>query len=180
MKGFDNILSFLSRHHDSLEEHCELLMREIAPEYVVHYKCIITNLMIRKKMFRLQHVCEVELDEVSRACHQNFMCLVMQLRVYGEIRGLKALTSFKHSFQKFVDMMEKDKLIKRLVDIGTELRHIEALLTCCEPDDVSPLKARFEHCVDDIQRAVGQANAVDVVSSLLLSTAYEPAIPPSI
>lgn len=180
MKGLDNVLSFLSRHNEMLEVYCEALMHKIAPEYVAHYKHIITILMIRKKLFEVSSVSKTEMDVVSAACHQNFMCVVMQLRVWGEIRSLKPVAEFKRSFVTFLHMLSKDNLIKRLVNIGEELRHIETLLATCGPEDVLPLKARFDHCVDDIQSVVGKANAMDMVSNFLLSTAYEPDIPASI
>ena len=174
------MLGFLSRYNNQLETYCEVLMREIAPEYLAHCKHIITILMIRKKLFQVNSVSSVELDEVSRVCHQNFMCVVLQLKMWGEIRNLKPVAEFKRSFLTILHMLSKDNLIKRLVEIGSELRHIETLLATCGPEDVIPLKARFDHCVDDIRGAVGQANAVDVVSNFLLSTAYEPDILPSI
>lgn len=164
-------IHFLERHGVRFERTLGLLFEYLAPDLYPYRRLYLDVLLCRKKSVETE--VDRVMDSISRSCHQQFMCAVFQLRVCGELRNPRPVAEFRKSFNEFIHFKKQSDLIKRLMEIGTELRQIETALTCCDPMDADALKLRYDICVDEIQQTLGGR---DAEKPFLYNTAYEPKI----
>jgi hypothetical protein len=171
IEGVESSTNFLRHRMKSFEESVDILFTYIAPDLYPHRRLYLDVLQCRKEA----HECRVDasMDSVTRSCHQFFMCAVFQYRMCGELRNPRPVIEFNKFFRKFIVLKKERDLIKRLMEIGTELRQIEIALTCCDSADADALKLRYDICVDEIQSTLGGS---DPVKPFLYNTAYEPKI----
>lgn len=164
-------IHFLERHGVRFEKTLSMLFEYIAPDLYPYRRMYLDVLLCRKRSVETE--VDRVMDSISRSCHQQFMCAVFQLRVCGELRNHRPVAEFRKSFNEFIQFKKQSDLIKRLMEIGTELRQIETALTCCDSTTADALKLRYDICVDEIQKTLG---GPDPVKPFLYNTAYEPKI----
>jgi len=96
--GDDAFLHFCLDNSKFMAKYVHFVFRKYVRELQEHSHHYARVLMCRHNANR----CDERLNSVSRACHQYFMCMVLQLRTYGEMRDLGTVNKFQEFFREFL------------------------------------------------------------------------------
>ena len=147
------IVDCMDRNLADVDEYVNLVLVTFAPELAQHHKKFQWVLLARRKIVRTS-----DMDMVAQDCYRYFMCIVMQLRMYGELRSLWALERFKASFRNFVELRSLHSVAHRTWVVAKEMRRIAAELDKIETLDESHagLIRSFSSALDDVRELIGQ------------------------
>lgn len=134
-------VDWLERSCTDVDDFVEMVFAEHAPELLPHHKKFLWVLLSRKGLLKSAAV-----TEVARDCYRYFMCVVMQLRVFGELRSLWALERFKLSFRQFTEIDALNDVAHRTWAVAMEIRKIAG-----QSVDHMELLERFDNSLMEVR-----------------------------
>lgn len=148
-----DIVDCLDKSCECVDEYVRTVLCCFAPELEEHYKKFFWVLMARKRLVRTS-----DMDDSAQECYRYFMCVVMQLRVYGELHSQGTMDKFKASFRGFVELRALHLVAQRTWTVAMEMRRIANELDKIDELDESntELLQRFSHALDDVRELIGQ------------------------
>ena len=143
-----HIIDFLEDKICEIDEYVLSICTQYFPELAEHHRKYLWVLLVRRRL-----VSEPSVMDLTRVCHQSLMCMVNQLRIYGEIKNVDPVRNFRSSFSQFVACHAMHVLAQRTWAVAAELRGIARSLDESDPN-LAELQGRFENCLRDVRTLI--------------------------
>jgi hypothetical protein len=154
LKSPFDVVDCLDRNCAHVNDYVKTVLKMYAPELAEHHQAFQWVLLARRKLLRTG-----DMNAVAQDCYRFFMCVVMQLRVYGELRSKWAMEKFRTSFRHFTELHSLHRVAQRTWNVAREMRRIASELDKVEglhDDNAEALLERFNRALDDVRELIGQ------------------------
>ena len=138
-------VDWLERSCSDVDDFVQMVFAKHAPELLPHHQKFMWVLLSRKGLLKSAAV-----TDVARDCYRYFMCVVMQLRVFGELRSRWALERFKLRFLQFAEIDALNDVAHRTWTVAMELRKIAHELEHASPGNMELLE-RFDTSLMEVR-----------------------------
>jgi hypothetical protein len=135
-------VDFLQHKNSQIANYIEMVLAMHAPELSRHAHKYLWVLLARKKLL-------ADPSELTQRCHQHFMCVVMQLRMFGELRDMGAMKSFQQCFGEFVLQHAVHEVAQRTWALAIEMRSIAQ-----ELDEIVDLEPQHTELINRFSNAL--------------------------
>jgi len=135
-------VDFLQQKNLHIANYVKNVLSVYAPELSQHSHKYLWVLLARKKLLS-------DPSELTQRCHQHFMCVVMQLRMYGELRDLGAMKHFERFFGEFVLQHAVHEVAQRTWALAIEMRSIAQ-----ELDNIVELEPQHTELINRFSNAL--------------------------
>lgn len=153
-KGHESIFDYLIDHSDSMGKYVSFVFDTYVADLKKHYDKYLWVLVYRRGIFSTTIYSKESLDRVSMDCHQYFMCIVLQLRMCGEVRDMGAVDKFKRHFKQFIRYHSVNMMWRKLKAVHRELEHLRSKIPYCDETELDEIEERCRNCMEEIDELV--------------------------